>query len=584
MTKVSFPRIIEGVLGFETVQALKDSTAPSRGTGSIWEAQGFRYEEKPAGTAKGGAGGYHIATAGGALLRALPGDDGVYNFACLAPSSASTAEPDTYDKFMMLLDCGIVGTGYYQSSAPIYIPNGKYYFSQGIELKRSVRIFGNHGGLPYTSAAELVFPTDSLGITVNRYNTLNGGVEATPTTAADGSVIEGLNITSTCGSDKTKHGIWLRARAVIRNVSVDGFSGNGINIVATAIASGAEHGNANNWVCDVVRITNCGGHGLYADGADANSGTGTCLDASNNGRTGIYDSSFLGNTYIGCHVANNGTAGKGNNASDQSSFVSYGGDRYAAHWDATEAQLVATTPGTDDSVWVSAGAGGTHSQIPLWTAGKPEGTYFRAFGYWADNHNARNVFLGCYWESGSSGNVFDSGPTVVLGGSIGWVMAGDYLRATSAGETTFNSVGTDGGTIQCRMGGADNTVIKFSHAEDNPAWPWRLERTGGDFSFRNAGVSSRTPFTLTGENTTLNFGTASPKPYIVSLGQFGMGFGSNARRQTTGTAAPTSGEYAKGDLIWSASASAGGKGGWICTTTGVAGSTAVFKPFAAIDA
>ena len=53
---------------------------------------------------------------------------------------------------------------------------------------------------------------------------------------------------------------------------------------------------------------------------------------------------------------------------------------------------------------------------------------------------------------------------------------------------------------------------------------------------------------------------------------------------TAASAAPTSGEYLVGDIIFNDSAAASGKIGWVCTTAGTAGSGAVFKPFGAIDA
>ena len=47
--------------------------------------------------------------------------------------------------------------------------------------------------------------------------------------------------------------------------------------------------------------------------------------------------------------------------------------------------------------------------------------------------------------------------------------------------------------------------------------------------------------------------------------------------------APTTGTYRRGDITY-IPASAGGFAGWICTVAGVAGSTAVFKRFGAIEA
>ena len=56
------------------------------------------------------------------------------------------------------------------------------------------------------------------------------------------------------------------------------------------------------------------------------------------------------------------------------------------------------------------------------------------------------------------------------------------------------------------------------------------------------------------------------------------------RRVSYDTAAPGVGLYTRGDIIWNTLPSASGKAGWVCTTGGDAASTAVFKPFASIDA
>ncbi|CCE96146.1 hypothetical protein SFHH103_01649 [Sinorhizobium fredii HH103] len=53
------------------------------------------------------------------------------------------------------------------------------------------------------------------------------------------------------------------------------------------------------------------------------------------------------------------------------------------------------------------------------------------------------------------------------------------------------------------------------------------------------------------------------------------------RKVGFGTAAPTTGSWSQGDIIWSKSAAASGRAGWICVT---AGSPGTWKAFAAIDA
>jgi len=171
--------------------------------------------------------------------------------------------------------------------------------------------------------------------------------------------------------------------------------------------------------------------GIFVDGADSNAGIATSVDSSNNGRWGFFDSSFLGNTYVGCHAAANGVAGTAGNTG--SSFVHYNGPengntdvRYAANIAASEADLVATVPGTDPGVWMAIAGLGVSPEHPTWLPGQAEGTYFHGGAYATDNLNARNLFLGCYTESGQSPAQI-TWPTQVFGGTQGAGVTGSGL-------------------------------------------------------------------------------------------------------------------------------------------------------------
>lgn len=183
----------------------------------------------------------------------------------------------------------------------IYFPEGNYRFDQDVELKKTVRLYGDGVGGWYDPAV-LYFP-NSGGFVINRADTIDGGVEVPATTGADWSMIDGLAIKGAAGVDR--HGLNLRARAIIRNCLVSGFGGDGIHIVATSGSGSTTQGNANNWRIDGGRVENCGGHGIFIDGADTNAGQALAVDVSGNAGWGIFDSSFLGNTFVGCHAASN---------------------------------------------------------------------------------------------------------------------------------------------------------------------------------------------------------------------------------------------------------------------------------------
>ncbi|MCH8135253.1 MAG: hypothetical protein IIB77_04660, partial [Proteobacteria bacterium] len=164
-----------------------------------------------------------------------------------------------------------------------------------------------------------------------------------------------------------------RATAKVIGCWVTNFSLNGINIVAQVGLGGAIEGNANLWSLEEVGSNDNGRHGVFVDLHDTNAGCGQKVNCKSNGRWGIYDGSFLGCTWLACHTSANGLALNANNDSDESSFVSFGSNRYSANVGASEADLVATEPGTDETKWIFHKSGGVTSAIPLWVAAKDAG-------------------------------------------------------------------------------------------------------------------------------------------------------------------------------------------------------------------
>ena len=214
---------------------------------------------------------------------------------------------DSYKAIMMAIDAITNGEGYYVSAPAIYFSPGKYKIESTIQLKKAIRLYSDGSGLPYSNSTSLIFPPGVSGIVIHRYNTFGPSLEMQPSTAGDGSIIEGLNIIGCSGEPDPfgGHGIYLRARAKITNCYVANFEGDGYHIEATAGAGKNKEGNANGWHIDGGASFLNKRHGLYVHGSDANAGTAIALDCGANGGWGIYDSSFLGNTYVGCQSALN---------------------------------------------------------------------------------------------------------------------------------------------------------------------------------------------------------------------------------------------------------------------------------------
>jgi len=542
-------------------------------------SEGFAYK-----VAASDATDHQLTTAGGVKLYVMPTPAGHYNFACMNP--AADGVTDDYPKLKKLIDVERTGTPWYVSGPSIFFPSGEYFIGEAIELKASVRLWGRASGKQSDSPAKLIFPADVRGIVVNRYNTLNNGIEAIATTAADASIIEGLWLVGGGGSDRIAHGIWARARCVIRNVRVSGFRGCGIAVWAASNGPGAQtfggpdpQGNANNTWVSAVTVNGNGEDGLRVDGYDANAGYFNAVNAVGNGRYGIADHSFLGNTHSAHHCVSNGVAGVGYNAADSSSFVSFGGRRYSAHPQATETQLAATEPGTDASIWVDSGSGSTHPTIPLWEIGKPEGTYFNGGAYICTNSNARNVLIGCYSEGGSSGSSF-IGPCLVLGGLIGDVVYGSAIKGVNGGELTgarFTTESRDKTGHSFVAGSGGDASFLFSHSSDATSDYWSMNFTAGNFVMLSRGSPLREAFGLSGENT------AKFRKFHLFTKRLLLGSGA-AERSITYGAEPVAGEFQRGEIIFNSYPIAGNKAGTVCTVSGTAGSTAVFKEFGAINA
>ncbi len=194
------------------------------------------------------------------------------------------------------------------SGGSIYMPYGKYFFAQEISLKKRLHLFGDGDGMDGSALTELRFAPNTHGILVHRHDTnwVNNAMAIVASGGtADGSIIEKLRLRGDLAGT-TGHGIWMKARAVIRDVRIDRFDGNGIYIYASATNNDPDvHGNANCWLVENVRITNCGGNGMHVSGNDGNAGVAIMVDCSGNTGWGFFDDSALGNLYVSPHSENN---------------------------------------------------------------------------------------------------------------------------------------------------------------------------------------------------------------------------------------------------------------------------------------
>jgi hypothetical protein len=108
------------------------------------------------------------------------------------------------------------------------------------------------------------------------------------------------------------HGIFTNGRFHVERLFLGEFRGCGFYADGSGVGN-----NINSWTANDIGCDNNGQHGWYITGNDANAGRATGIDCNENDGVGIFDSSFLGNTYVACQVAINGGAAVGQGPSGE---------------------------------------------------------------------------------------------------------------------------------------------------------------------------------------------------------------------------------------------------------------------------
>lgn len=469
---------------------------------------------------------------------------------------------DNTTAFGVALQQVSVGSSFYIFGPQIQLLGGTYNFLTTIDLKKIITIEGASGPAMVSGSGTIMkFPANTMGIIVNRYNTLGETGQITPTTGADGSTFRNLMIRGGGGTDQTRHGIWMIARATLENIDVWSFPGNNVEINSTVGGANPTEGNCNGWFMKSVYVLGSGLHGYHVDGSDANAGVAIFCGVLSAGCAGVYDSSFLGNTWVGIEVDSNASLNLGR--------VSFGGNDYQLI-KGTPGIGAATTPGTNSAVWALIAAGATQ---PAWDSGA---TYVVSCSVFADSVNSTGSFLGVYIEGGyginhivgsvlvTGGGFFTSSTPLIRSASgVGGFLAcptgvGSYTTLTGSSFGTFLYVSAGGGAT-------NGDILRFQQQADGQ--DWRLSFLGPDIviTYQN----SFRAVTITGPRTAFTAGRISAVPYMyIPATTVIGGTGANARIQNYGSAIPTTGPTARGEIMWNFSSSPGLPVGWTCITAG----------------
>ena len=213
--------------------------------------------------------------------------------------SCTTASCDVTDQVLDAVEnCEVHNI---RDHCKVVFGTGNYVLTETINLCGAMTIEGQSSSHTYIRTTDTAFhlpPFDTCDAQSRRYS--------------GKGVFRGFTLLS---NPVSQEHIGILAHHSIRaeNVIIGDY---GIGIVIQADVTVSPRSNANAWVINNVRIYNTAHSGFWVDGGDSNAGVATMLYITGPHCTnpaplmgqyascaGIYDSSFLGNTYIAPHVA-----------------------------------------------------------------------------------------------------------------------------------------------------------------------------------------------------------------------------------------------------------------------------------------
>jgi len=476
---------------------------------------------------------------------------------------------------------------------PIHFTAAGYYFSGPLEPYSLVHLIGVAADSDAVTGTMFRFPANTSGLIINLHNSGAGGtIEwGSQGGAATGSIVENIYFLGGGGTDTTKHGCWMRARALLRGCVFDSFAGCGTAIVGSSNLSGADYGSPNEW-----RVENCeyrGNKGVAAfwvKGSDSNAGTAISIRIKDTFGIGILDQSSLGNTYLNPQIDGSGEV---LDAANGRGRVYYSGHVYKL----VKSSDIGTTPGTAPSVWSDQGVyGAADAYWPQWSATT---TYQSGAGLIVEGASNQTQVLGVYTESVNI-NTTNSGAMVINGAAIP-VEGSNHLYASGDNIRNRGGIGTwrtwGGALHKASFGAYSHVTVGYKHSDGHSVLAHLDERDNVTMSYHRdsfgnyvyassvEGGGGGDVYSVSGKNTNRQYGTGVKQSYVFTVPKLAfrdVNAGSDDMRiHCMVQSVPTSGAHARGEIAWNMHPSAGGKIGWVCVTSGTPGT---WKPFGAIDA
>jgi hypothetical protein len=412
------------------------------------------------------------------------------------------------------------------SGGTITIPattSNSWIISQTLNVRKKAHIIGQVAKGTGEKGTTLVFPANTSGIVFNSYNT-SLYQTVTPDSllpGAYGSILENVAFFGDkAGSSTAADGVVVRCTMECRGVAVRNFYRYGFRIYADLGTGGSTEGDANQWMlnrCDAVLN---GDHGVYVNGDDANTGVAIKVFSQLNGGYGIYDNSLIGNTYIGCDTVGN-------------------------------------------------------------TLGS----------MWADRASASNTVIGL-WEDDVSATSQFGGVNTIIGGNGGnpsTTSSAFSMWRGIAKQAPYQYVNARGSeSVSGQLGANYNdttmTVQAFGATSEgsDTAWKFQFDATEKAWFLQYAASAAFTPISYLNSAASLYTlkgftGPVFRNGYAVRK----SGNINTSKVRMLDSAAPTTGTWAVGDIVYNDTPTAGGTIGWVCVTAGTPGT---WKTFGAISA
>lgn len=189
-----------------------------------------------------------------------------------------------------------------------FVPGGTYYVGM------LVRGSNNNAAIDATGSNLItthLFRCTTAGVAGGAYPTWNTGGTTTSgaaTFTAVSSSDSWVNDNGVIWASRSDAAILAFCKVTLSDLHLEGAGGPGVHLRGNA--GGIVVTNCNGWSATNLRIVHCG-VGFMTHGGDAQAGVGTMIDVEGagykmpaGGGIGIYDASGVGNTWVGCQVAN----------------------------------------------------------------------------------------------------------------------------------------------------------------------------------------------------------------------------------------------------------------------------------------